>query len=505
MSAPVLWTPPAPDSAHFGSGENLTELFDACYDDPQLFFEEVLRVKPRRWQREINEEIAHRRHRGEDHTKVLVRAAHQSGKTFEAGGLCLWWGATRPGCRILTTAPIWRLVEELLWSEIRKLYEGGLLAQIGLGRLRNDCKWDMGGGWFAVGASSDNPANLEGQHSVIAAGRFIDEAKTVPDSVFTATQGLLASMETLDVWISTPSTRTGMFYKRDLTGGDEVIRKIVTIDELIADDVPGAARWKEDSIIEYGGTDNFEYQSRAMGAYIDDAEGALFPFSWIERAMLSDKDRTRRNLPVFHVHGPATIGYDVAGSTDGDENATAPTHGPDSAGRFEVDPLSHWHQHDTQISKDRVIEHATSTKARCIRADVQGLGKGVCDAIAREVLERSLKMAVDEYRAADPAEDPDRFLNRKAENAWSMRLLMERDGLRLPNEPKLREQMAAMKYEVRQGKIRIIDPKEDSPDHFDAVLIGLGNAYAPLTMQDISFGKADAPYEYHTTSGWGDA
>jgi phage terminase large subunit len=489
--------PPDPDewaAPLWTAAQDLVDLFDACYDDPELFFEEVLLVHPRRWQREVNDEIARHRHAGEMHTKVHIRAAHQAGKGFESAGLVLWWGSTRPGCRILTTAPTWRGVEELLWTEIRRLYAGSLLFQgMGLGRML-DTKWDMGFGWFAVGAASDKPANLEGQHSVIAAARVVDEAKAVPDGVFVATQGLLASKETLDVWISTPSTRVGAFYRRDLSGGEDMIRKVVTIDELIADDVPGAARWKADALIEYGGEDNFEYQSRANAKYIDNAEGALFPFSWIERAMMTDAERVIAGIPVWHVTTAPTLGFDVAGSVDGDENAVAPVHGPQAhpddarLQRFEVDAVEHWHERDTMVSKDRAVEMARQTKARCIRVDVQGLGKGVGDAIAREREERGLGFYVEEYRSADAASDPERFLNQKAENAWSMRASLERDCIRLPKQDRLREQMAAEKYEVRNGIIRVVDDPKDSPDWWDAVLMGVGGVYHSLTLDDIGGG-----------------
>jgi phage terminase large subunit len=473
--------------------EDLVDLFDVCYEDPPLFFAEVLRKAPRRWQREVLEEIAQRRMRGEAHTQVHVRAAHFAGKGWLSAGLVLWWMATRPGARCLTTAPTWRGVEELLWTEIRKLYAESLLAEMRLGRML-DTKWDMGHGWFAVGASSDKPENLEGQHSMVAAARIVDEAKAVVDAVFTATEGLLASPETLDVWISTPAARAGAFYRRDMEAGPELIRKVVTIEDLIADGVPGATHWKESALVEYGGEHTFEYQSRANAQYIDNAEGALFPFSWIERAMDS---------PRFGIATRPTLGYDVAGSADGDENAVSPVRGPDRLGRYEADATVHWHQRDTQISKDKVMDLARERDASIVRADVQGLGKGVCDAIRREVADLGRALTVDEYRAADPAQDPQRFLNRKAEDAWNMRLVMERDGLRLPAEPALRRQMAAMRYEVRQGKIRIVDPAADSPDHFDAVLIGIGSPYVPISMEDVSFG-CDFP-ESSIGRGWGDA
>jgi hypothetical protein len=488
----------SPGVAPQAPADDLIDLYDACYDDPPLFFAEVLRKPPRRWQREVLEEIARRRMRGERHTQVHVRAAHFAGKGWLSAGLVLWWMSTRPGARCLTTAPTWRGVEELLWTEIRKLYAESLLAEMRLGRML-DTKWDMGHGWFATGASSDRPENLEGQHSMVAAARIVDEAKAVDDGVFTATEGLLASPETLDVWISTPAARAGAFYRRDMEAGPELIRKVVTIEDLIADGVPGATHWKENALVEYGGEHTFEYQARANAQYIDNSEGALFAFSWIERAMMTDEERAAAGLEIWHISGAPTLGYDVAGSVDGDENATAPVYGPDNRGRFEVGKIEHWHERDTMISKDRVVETANGIPARCVRADVQGLGKGVCDAIAREKQERGLRFFVEEYRSADPARDPGRFLNRKAENGWAFRMALEGDLIRLPKQPTLREQIAAVKYEVRNGKIKVIDPA-NSPDWFDAVLMGIGEPVVSFSVDDVG-GGGEAKWNWTFPTG----
>jgi hypothetical protein len=495
-------------------GDALVDLFDACYDDPLLFFEEVLEAKPRRWQRELLDEIGTRRRAGELHTKVHIRTCHQSGKTYLSGGLVLWWGATRPGSRVLTTAPTWKGVEDLLWNEIHKLYEQGLLARMKLGRML-DVKWDMGRGWFATGAASDKPANLEGHGSQVAACRIVDEAKTVLDGVFTATQGMLASPETLDVWISTPSIRSGRFYERDIDSGPELIRKVVTIDDLIADGVPGKVKWKEEALKEYGGKDSFEYRSRAEAEYIDNAEGALFPFSWIERAMLTDEERVVKKLPVWHVAGQPTLGYDVAGSDDGDENVTAPAYGPDPMLRYEVGPCENWHERDTEKSVEKVLERVRTLNPRAVRVDMEGLGHGVGFAIRRAARERSLPVLVEEWRSADPpgmakktgekskADQKliDRFVNKKAEVSWNWRMALEEDRIRLPKQAKLRQQMAAVKYEIRNGKILVIDPA-DSPDWWDSVLVALGAARRVLSKDSVSGGGANAWGPTEKLSGW---
>jgi hypothetical protein len=47
--------------------------------------------------------------------------------------------------------------------------------------------------------------------------------------------------------------------------------------------------------------------------------------------------------------------------------------------------------------------------------------------------------------------------------------------------------MAAVKYEVHNGKIRIVDPP-DSPDRWDAVLMAIGGVYHSVSLDDIGGG-----------------
>lgn len=440
--------------------EDLEAIFRRSYFDPAFFCTHVLRVELRAWQRTTLEEIRQRMERGERRLRVLVRSCHGSGKTFLAACLVLWWAATRPEARGLTTAPSWAVVENTLWPEIRRVYNGSLLRPLRFGRML-DTELQVRDAWYVVGAASDKPDKLEGHHSPTAAIRVVDEAKAVEQGVIDSTEGMLDAPETLDVWISTPSLASGAFYDRDTRGGDRLIRIVVTVDDLIADGVEGKAAWKADCAEKWGETSP-QYRARVLAEYIDDAEGALFPYSWIERAM----------VPRFSVLGRPTLGFDVAGSVNGDESAVAAIYGPDPDGRIDVRSVVSWKERDTQLSKGRTLAIARETKARRIRVDVIGIGKGVKDSIAHE----PGAPTVEEYRAADKPFDADRFVNRKAEDAWAFRERLEKGLVQLPEDDELRKQSVAMRYEINaQGRLKVIDP-DDSPDRLDAVLIGTAGA-----------------------------
>jgi len=448
-------------------------LIARSYRRPAFFFQHVLRTPLRKWQLKVCADISEQLMGGNAHPRAVIRTCHGAGKTFMAAGLGLWWIATRPESRGLTTAPTWAGVENLLWPEINKLYNGSLLKDLGFARLLNT-KLEATASWYLIGGASDRPENLEGHHSPVASIRIVDEAKAVPDDVIVSTSGMLDAPETFDLWISTPSIASGSFYERDTAGGEDIIRAVVTIDDLIAEGLPGKAAKKAEWLREWG-LDSPEYQSRALANYIDDAEGALFPYSWIERAMAQQWDGD----------GPVVAGFDVAGSKDGDESVVAVAAGPDLHDCYTVTSLVGWRERDTMLSKGRAIKAAAGAM---LRVDSIGIGKGVHDAI------RESGRVTQEYRASDRARDDTRFLNRKAEDCWRVRGLLEKGMLKLPDDHELKRQMAAMRFEITSaGKIRVRDP-DDSPDRLDAVVIALSGGpvgdFELLTEPAMGAGRA---------------
>lgn len=439
------------------------EIFES-YRDPERFIRTLLGIRSlRSWQIDACNRIRRRLEAGDRSVFVLARTCHTAGKTFFAAAITHWWMTTRFNARGLTLAPTWAQVESALWPEIAKLYNRSLMRELNFGRLLTT-KLDFGETWFAVGASSDRPENLEGQHSDFAALRVVDEAKAVEPEVFDATEGLLAAPQNFDLWISTPSIQSGKFYERDSGERPEgLIRVVVSIDDLIADpriteiERDRFKQWKVERIEEWG-EGSAEYQTRALARYADNAEGALFPMSWVERAMSAD----------WKAEGAKLAALDPAGSVDGDQSALAIVSGPDSSERIYVHEVSGWHERDTMISKGKALNGAATAGAKRLRIDSIGLGKGVADA-ARS---NEQGISVEEYRASDKAIAADRFQNRKAEDAWALRQKLEKGLVRLPAHSKLRAQMAAMKYEIKStGKLAVVDP-DDSPDLADAVIIG---------------------------------
>jgi len=474
---------------------DLLDLITRSHNRPHIFIEHILGAKLRRWQRRACLELTLRLLRGEQHLRVLIRSCHGSGKTWFAASLLLWWMTTRPKARGLTTAPSWSGVENLLWPEIANLYNKSILRELGFGRVLTTelhLDGDDDPTWFAVGASSDRPEKLEGHHSPTAVIRVVDEAKAVDPSVYVSTKGMFTSPTSLDVWISTPTLEAGDFYERDVKGGDDVVRVVVDIDELIADPTldegtrQGFVSYKAEAARDWG-VDSPEYQSRVLAHYIVNAEGQLYPSSWLERALEAE-------LPhgdgIEEIARETRVHLDAAGSVDGDQNVLAIVsmrrygvrvganveERPDLR-RFVVERVSGWHERDTMKSKGRLLTAILdSPQGTIARVDTIGLGKGIYDAAAEALPQANFE----EYRASDTPTPVDknkqRFSNRKAEDSWFLREnLLEKGRLvvlrgAVDNLEKFRAQMRAVKYEIlSSGKRHVVDPP-DSPDYVDALV-----------------------------------
>lgn len=475
--------------------EQIAPLMAMTKDDPEAFMRLACGSPPlRRWQKAVTDEIKAKLERGERRIRILVRSCHGAGKTFLAAGLTEWFTVTRPEARGITTAPTWAGVEHLLWPEIRRLHRDSVFGEAGFGRCLTT-QLIMAPEWFTIGLSTNKSPNLEGHHSRTAALRVVDEAKAVPGSIFDATEGGLDAPEIFDLWISTPSVAWGHFYDRDITQareGDGIIRKVVTIDDLIAEGIPGKAEWKADRLLWWG-EDSDEYQSRALARYLTDSERNLFPPTWVEKAMA---------LRHEVLEGKVFAGLDVAGSVDGDENAIVRGRGFDGDGFLEVTGIDAWREPNTMRTRERALRflNEDTGERRPMAIDTVGIGKGLYDSLAEKNHE------VVSFVAQAKANDPTRYFNRKAELAFLVRGLLEEEKLVLPAKrnpiaARLLTQMAGMRFKITtKGQKQLVDP-DDSPDLVDALLIFVHAAIVGLGRGIIAGVGAVKPQARATRGG----
>ena len=132
-----------------------TAALEAIRRDPVSFCRTVLRFEPWSKQAAILESVR-------DNPRTAVRSAHGVGKTSTAARAVLWFLAAYPYSRVITTAPTFSQVRELLWREIAVghaaadgFFDGALF----------DTRLELGPDWFALGLNTDRPERFSGHHA----------------------------------------------------------------------------------------------------------------------------------------------------------------------------------------------------------------------------------------------------------------------------------------------------------------------------------------------------
>ena len=172
--------------------------------DPCLFFKEVTRFKPDKWQKEAATAIA-------QHRKVSIRSGQGVGKTAFEANLVLWFLACFPYPRVVCTAPTRQQLNDVLWAEIAKWQERSPVLQAML--VWTKTRVYMKGHekrWFAVARTATKPENMQGFHEDNMLF-VVDEASGVADPILDAIGGTLTGANNRLLYCGNPTKATGGF------------------------------------------------------------------------------------------------------------------------------------------------------------------------------------------------------------------------------------------------------------------------------------------------------
>lgn len=452
--------------------------------DPVGFAHDTFGSKPWSKQREILNALR-------DHDKVAVRSSHGVGKTWTAGEAALWFLAAFTNSRVITTAPTWVQVEQLLWRGIR-----GQVARAhdqGRGEMfptPQNTKLELGPEWFAIGQSTDQPERFQGHHAEHLL-LIVDEASGVAEAIFEAAEGFLTAEGAKVLLIGNPNSLGGKFH-RTFTSEREQWHTIhiSTFDtpnytgEAVPPEVARALPrkgWAEEMAKAYG-EDSAVYQVRVLGNFPTNIADAVIPLAWLEAAqarwkgLAIDIDNPRQ-IDMTKVGHLKTIGVDVA-RQGADRTVLASRH--DDV----ITSLRRLPQQGTMDTANDVKKAlaAMDTNPRLTPTaviDVIGIGAGVYDRLLE------LTVSVVAFNASEKTDRLDRtgklgFVNKRAAAWWNLREMLDPDGgheLALPPDDKLTGDLTAPKYrDVAGGRIQI-ESKDDirkrlgrSTDDGDAVV-----------------------------------
>ncbi len=148
--------------------------------------------------------------------RVAVKSANGVGKTFLAADLAIWYLLTHPNSIVLTTAPTWRQVRNLLWEEIARKFEN---AKTRLPGKLNTVRLTIDSSWYAMGLSASDSVTFQGfhaEHMLI----ILDEASGISEGIWEAVEGIAVGADNRILAIGNPLVTSGRFYRlfRDDSG-----------------------------------------------------------------------------------------------------------------------------------------------------------------------------------------------------------------------------------------------------------------------------------------------
>lgn len=397
------------------------------------------------------------------HRRLIVPSGHGVGKTWLLARIALWFLYCFPPAKVITTAPTWPQVENLLWSEIRKAHADSKLA-LGGRILQTELKIEED--WFAVGFSTRGRAaereygtpKFQGYHSENLMV-LLDEGPGIEPEIWISIESLIVGQNNRVIAIGNPTSPTGKFYeacKNPLWHKIEISsfdHPNVKLDKIL---IPGAVtkEWIEERKQEWG-EESPLWQAKVLGKFPTEGTDTLIPLAWAEACVGLD-------LPSS---GVKRLGIDVA-RYGSDKSAFACIFGD------VLQPIETAAKKDTNWTIGRAQVLNTENSFDFIGVDDTGVGGGVTDGL------RDLGLEVDAMVAGSAAIENDKFENLTAEIYWNLRMALKNKELSLPNDKELINQLCSRKYSyTRKGLIRL-ESKDDmkkrglkSPDKADALAI----------------------------------
>jgi phage terminase large subunit len=406
-----------------------------------------------------------------DNRRTAAPSGHGIGKTFLAACIVLWFLFCHPGAKILTTAPTWFQVENLLWREVRQLLTRSAFALYCQASLTTI---NLSDDWFAIGLSTNDPTRFQGIHAPFVLIVF-DEATGVAADIWDAAEGIAVGPNDRFLAIGNPTDPTSEFKRVCDSPLWNVIHLSAEEHPNVLEGrqiVPGAVtkEWIDERLSEYGGKDSGLYRARVLGRFPEQGEDMLISLADIERS---------QNRWVQPSGKPEALGVDVA-RFGSDETVEIEVYD----GGVVAMPLV-FHGQNLMETAGRIKMSDAEQKA----VDDSGLGGGVTDRLVEQHVE------ILPYIAGERAIDTERFYNRRAETWWMIREMLRSNELDLPDDNRLVADLTNMKFKyTSKGQIKL-ESKEElkkrigrSPDRGDALAIALAAYLTPAAFDSYETG-----------------
>jgi phage terminase large subunit len=419
-------------------------------NNPALFVEEVLQVKPDPWQAQVLKWVT------EGERRISIRSGHGVGKSSCASWLMIWHQLTRFPQKTVVTAPSHSQLHDALGAEVRRWITAlpdvirdqleVLSEQIRLIAAPSESFIS-----FRVSRPEKGSAEtLQGVHSdhVLL---VVDEASGINNAIFEASAGSMSGDNAVTLLLGNPVRGQGFFYD--------------THNKLASED---SSRVSKDFVKEienrYGRESN-QFRVRVSGEFPMADEDAIIPRHLVEGAVARD---------VEGIGGDVIMGVDVA-RFGSDASAICVRQGNKIIGDriktkrgLDTMQVVGWVRKEMEELREQKYEIGE------VCVDSIGLGAGVVD--------RLLEEGVD-VRGVNVGESPSmggNYLNLRTELWEKCRLWFEGKDVVIPNDEQLINELCSVSYGYSSTGKTKVESKDDirrrlgnnaSPDAADALIL----------------------------------
>lgn len=492
------------------------EIVDIYYNIPHFFVKDILGANTWDKQDEITQSVF-------KYPVTAVKTCNAVGKSFIAARIVVAYLTLHPGSVVVTTAPTWRQVTDVLWREIAttvKLSKYKLtnkeVTQAGL-NLDTD--------WFAVGLSTKTPENFFGYHSdnILV---VVDEAGGVPELVFKGVKAITPNANARVLYIGNPTNPDGTFAeafknprikKFTISAFDTpnfTSNGIATVDDLLRIFTPPEGLTEDQELDFYAetrsklnmpypalidpfvvyeryfewGVDSPAWQALVMGEFPSQSELSLLSIDAVMFAMGDmDKKDNDPESPYFGKtyaeimgvripEGTREYGLDMA-RFGADLTVLTPRNGG------HVDQQITWAKASLTESADKVINIVEPLETPSIvKIDDTGNGGGTTDSLMEKKrlqgIDRPYLYTVMPVNFSSGPQNKTKFYDITSEMYWNLKQWFDSKKVTMPYEEKLFRELVGRRWSLVSGKIKV-ESKDDykkrtggkSPDRSDSLAL----------------------------------
>jgi len=491
---------------------------------PSVFFKTVLGATSlEKYQEKVLETI-------EANERTAIAACHNVGKSWTLARVVLWFCSVYPNSKVITTAPTYNQVKNILWAEIRSAHSNALIK---LGGVMNLTEWKIDADHFALGFTPKNELNGEaGQGTQSSFQGFhaphllviFDEATGIPPGVWTMAEGLLTSANVKFVTIANPTSRNSEFFKcfksrdwakvylscfdspnfktNNIFTEDDLKNEVEKVRHMSDDEAskylqayknPKAymltVSWCVRNILKWG-FDHPLTQSKILGKFPEESENSLVSLGMVEAAQL--------RLYYPEASDRRLLGIDVA-RFGADSTVMTSLHG------YKFEFRKAFQKKDIAELTGISIAIIKENNFDVVTIDETGLGGGLVDnlkAAQREGgLSRTIEIRGVQFGAACRDEsDKERFVNLKAR---MFKLLGEdlKEKLTLSDDSVYLEELPSILYKYDTKGRTYIESKDDykkrtgrsSPDSADSLALANYGRYDEIKVASFTSAFTNLP------------